>query len=459
MEGSTSAEHQPTNEDIENKLYECIYEGCDRKYTSKGNLKTHMKAHEGKFNYQCDFENCDKAFVTSYRLKVHRRIHTGEKPYLCETDGCDKSFNTRYRLIAHQRLHTGETFNCEFEKCSKQFTTKSDLKKHARKHTGEKPYQCKVDGCGKSFSASHHLKSHSLKHSEMGCYMDGCSFTCYDYAELQAHMLIEHGAQLDPTLIETTIPQHESSLSDAVNTLQKLAEAAQIVLKRSDMFTQFQNNSPVIQNTVNSFEAINLTGIGETSTNSLSPSGTASLLQTVTSVPPVVTTNPTDLCGISSQTGTVSQIATSVPSNLNSDGVDIFDLLSLSVNQPDQVDSSMDNSTQTADFDGLSLSDLLAGDFGEPTLEGQSTFEPTSAQDSSQITSIYNPTYLNITNDLFATVNLDGTKRDQVIQTDPLSRSDQCCKPKPIKKISKEAKQCGDCKNCCNCCACTSDNT
>ena len=121
------------------KKYECVYDGCDRTYTTKGNLKMHFKAHEGKFTHQCDFDGCDKAFLSSYTLKVHRRVHTGEKPYSCIQEGCDKSFNTLYRLRAHKRIHTGETFDCEHDRCNKQFTTRSDLKKHRRKHAGKRP--------------------------------------------------------------------------------------------------------------------------------------------------------------------------------------------------------------------------------------------------------------------------------------------------------------------------------
>ena len=109
---------------------ECYYDGCDRTYTSVGNMKAHAKTHEGKYNHKCDFTGCEKAFLSSYSLKVHRRVHTGERPYSCEEEGCDKAFNTQYRLTAHRRLHTGETFECPTKQCSKQFITKSDLKKH-----------------------------------------------------------------------------------------------------------------------------------------------------------------------------------------------------------------------------------------------------------------------------------------------------------------------------------------
>ncbi len=114
------------------KRYECEYPGCDRVYTSKSNLRAHVRVHEGNFKYHCD--SCSKAFSSSYSLKIHQRVHTGEKLYICIEQGCDKSFNTQYRLTAHKRIHTGETFDCDHGECNKQFTTKSDLKKHERKH-------------------------------------------------------------------------------------------------------------------------------------------------------------------------------------------------------------------------------------------------------------------------------------------------------------------------------------
>ena len=178
------------------KLFECMYDGCDRRYTSMGNLKTHLKAHEGKFNFKCDYEACDKAFLSSYSLKVHRRIHTGERPYLCHESGCDRSFNTKYRLNAHKRLHSGDTFDCEYDNCSKQFTTKSDLKKHVRKHTGERPYHCDIDGCGKTFTASHHLRSHANIHRTFDCHEEGCSEKFRLEEDYATHLFLLHNRTL-----------------------------------------------------------------------------------------------------------------------------------------------------------------------------------------------------------------------------------------------------------------------
>ncbi|XP_056630391.1 protein cubitus interruptus [Diorhabda sublineata] len=153
-----------TKETIVNRFH-CDYEGCQRTYSTVGNLRTHMKTHKGEYRFKCSEPDCGKAFLTSYSLKIHIRVHTKVKPFQCRETGCEKAFNTRYRLRAHERLHNGKTFNCESNGCNKFFTTLSDLKKHIRIHTREKPYKCNVTDCGKAFAASHHLKTHIRIHT------------------------------------------------------------------------------------------------------------------------------------------------------------------------------------------------------------------------------------------------------------------------------------------------------
>jgi len=230
---STETSSHQSEESLHNdKRYECVYDGCERKYTSMGNLKVHLKAHQKKFDFKCDHDSCEKAFLSSYSLKIHRRVHTGEKPYLCHENGCDKSFNTKYRLNAHKRLHSGDTFDCEYDDCSKQFTTRSDLKKHVRKHTGERPYRCEADGCGKSFSASHHLRTHTQLHSSLiyDCPEGACSEKFKSKDGRDMHMLLGHGRtsqneEMDQMVSTEPAALHlEEALQSGVNSAQSSSD-------------------------------------------------------------------------------------------------------------------------------------------------------------------------------------------------------------------------------------------
>ena len=82
-------------------------------------------------------------------------IHTENMSYECKT--CQKRFTTKQQLKIHERIHTGEVpYECKT--CKKRFKQITNLKRHEIIHTGEKPYECQ--NCKKRFSRSDKLKSH-----------------------------------------------------------------------------------------------------------------------------------------------------------------------------------------------------------------------------------------------------------------------------------------------------------
>ena len=97
---------------------------CDKQFTAKGTLQTHVQVHSGKFTYYCEI--CRKGFTSNTNLKMHMRSHEGLK-YYCSY--CGKAFVNKQTLDYHLSIHTGQyRFTCE--RCGKGFNNKRFYEKH-----------------------------------------------------------------------------------------------------------------------------------------------------------------------------------------------------------------------------------------------------------------------------------------------------------------------------------------
>ncbi|XP_011677381.2 gastrula zinc finger protein XlCGF57.1 isoform X2 [Strongylocentrotus purpuratus] len=140
------------------KPYSCSE--CNKQYTSKRHLNTHIRKHTGDLPCQCQYQTCDKRFAHEYQLTNHMVSHSEERPHVCSE--CGKAFQRRSGVVKHMRLHGNDKpYKCS--ECDKAFCYSKELATHVRLHTGERPYSCSE--CNKRFNTKSNFKSHMKIHS------------------------------------------------------------------------------------------------------------------------------------------------------------------------------------------------------------------------------------------------------------------------------------------------------
>ncbi|XP_061880198.1 zinc finger protein 366 [Entelurus aequoreus] len=185
---------------------------CGKLFKQLSHLHTHLLTHQGMRPHKCQV--CHKAFTQTSHLKRHMMQHSDVKPYSCSVCGrgfaypselrthelkhekgqdnvcieCGLDFPTLAQLKRHLTAHRGPTlYRCS--ECQKTFQYPSQLQNHMMKHKDIRPYICSE--CGMEFIQSHHLKQHTLTHKgvkEHKCDICGREFTLL--ANMKRHMLI-----------------------------------------------------------------------------------------------------------------------------------------------------------------------------------------------------------------------------------------------------------------------------
>lgn len=156
---------------------------CEKSYTSKYNLVTHILGHNGIKPHSCP--HCNKLFKQPSHLQTHLLTHQGTRPHKCEV--CSKAFTQTSHLKRHMLLHTDiKPYSCRF--CGRGFAYPSELKAHEVKHESGRCHVC-VE-CGLDFSTLTQLKRHLATHQGPTLYQClECSKSFHYRSQLQNHML------------------------------------------------------------------------------------------------------------------------------------------------------------------------------------------------------------------------------------------------------------------------------
>ncbi|XP_044053769.1 zinc finger protein 366 isoform X2 [Siniperca chuatsi] len=154
---------------------------CGKLFKQLSHLHTHLLTHQGMRPHKCQV--CHKAFTQTSHLKRHMMQHSDVKPYSCSV--CGRGFAYPSELRAHELKHEKGQENVCVE-CGLDFPTLAQLKRHLTSHRGPTLYRCAE--CQKTFQYPSQLQNHMMKHKDIRPYI--CSECGMEF--IQSHHLKQH---------------------------------------------------------------------------------------------------------------------------------------------------------------------------------------------------------------------------------------------------------------------------
>uniref|UniRef100_A0AAQ4QBN5 Zinc finger protein 710 n=1 Tax=Gasterosteus aculeatus aculeatus TaxID=481459 RepID=A0AAQ4QBN5_GASAC len=163
------------------KPHECLH--CGKLFKQPSHLQTHLLTHQGTRPHKCTV--CEKAFTQTSHLKRHMLQHSDVKPYSCRF--CGRGFAYPSELRTHENKHeSGQCHVCT--QCGLEFPTYAHLKRHLASHQGPTTYQCTE--CNKSFAYRSQLQNHLMKHQNVRPYVcPECGMEFVQIHHLRQHAL------------------------------------------------------------------------------------------------------------------------------------------------------------------------------------------------------------------------------------------------------------------------------
>uniref|UniRef100_A0A3B5LHV1 Zinc finger protein 710 n=1 Tax=Xiphophorus couchianus TaxID=32473 RepID=A0A3B5LHV1_9TELE len=154
---------------------------CGKLFKQLSHLHTHLLTHQGMRPHKCQV--CHKAFTQTSHLKRHMMQHSDVKPYSCSV--CGRGFAYPSELRAHELKHEKGQENVCVE-CGLDFPTLAQLKRHL---TGVKEHKCRI--CGREFTLLANMKRHVLIHTNIRAYQCHMCFKSFVQKQtLKAHMIV-----------------------------------------------------------------------------------------------------------------------------------------------------------------------------------------------------------------------------------------------------------------------------